>query len=77
MRIETEVLVLFFFVCGVQMQSPEMAQIPGLSQGYSGMDQSQGEMNIGRDILAELMAEKDSLDPNYVHCARLLDQGAK
>jgi len=59
------------------MQSQRMAQIPGLSQVFGGMEQSATEMNIGRDILAELMAEKDSLDPNFVHCARLLDQGVR
>ena len=53
----------------------QMSQIPGLSQGY-GMDQPpQGELNVGRDVLAELMAEKNSLDHAYVHCSRLLDAG--
>ena len=53
----------------------QMSQIPGLSQRY-GMDQpSQGELNVGRDVLAELMAEKNSLDHAYVHCSRLLDAG--
>ena len=53
----------------------QMSQIPGLSQGY-GMEQSaQGELNVGRDVLAELMAEKNSLDSAYVHCGRLLEAG--
>lgn len=44
------------------------AQIPGFG--------SEG-MNIGRDIIAELRAEKDSLDASYVHCQRLLEEGEK
>ena len=52
-----------------------MDQIPGLSGGF-GMDPPrQGEMNVGRDIIAELMAEKDSLDRSFVHCSRLLEAG--
>ena len=33
------------------------------------------DVSAGREILAELMAEKESLDQSYVHCVRLLDQG--
>lgn len=33
------------------------------------------DMSAGREVLAELLAEKESLDQSYVHCVRLLDQG--
>lgn len=32
-------------------------------------------MSAGREVLSELIAEKESLDQSYVHCVRLLDQG--
>ncbi|KAL5456910.1 hypothetical protein EMCRGX_G034137 [Ephydatia muelleri] len=31
-------------------------------------------ISAGREVLAELVAEKESLDQSYVHCVRLLDQ---
>ena len=31
-------------------------------------------MSAGREVLSELIAEKESLDQSYVHCVRLLDQ---
>ena len=39
------------------------------------MGMPQEPISVGRDIMAELMAEKDSLDSSYIHCARLLDEG--
>jgi len=33
-------------------------------------------LNVGRDILAELIAEKDCLDANFVHSKRLICEGA-
>ena len=58
------------------MVSQGMSQIPGLSGGF-GLD-PQGpprELNLTNDMVAELVAEKESLDPAYVHCARLLEAG--
>lgn len=57
------------------MDSQSLAQIPGLSGSYGVDLRSQpppGEMG---GVLAELIAEKESLDPAYVHCARLLEAG--
>lgn len=34
-------------------------------------------LNVGRDILAELIAEKDCLDANFVHSKRLICEGAR
>ena len=59
-------------------QMPGMTQIPGLSSSFGNvsMEQAlQGEMNVGRDLVAELVAEKESLEPSFVHCLRLLDGG--
>ena len=34
-------------------------------------------MNVARNILEELKAERNSLDPSFIHCIRLLDEGNK
>ena len=54
----------------------------GMNQGYGGMQQSSGppaedhqQMNVARNLLEELKAERNSLDPSFVHCIRWLDQG--
>lgn len=68
--------------CLVAKMTAEGAQsIPGLSfpnaaplgarAGMGGGGPSLG----GRDIVAELTAEKDTLDPSYVHSIRLLTDG--
>ena len=33
------------------------------------------QMSVGRNILEELKAEKNALDPSFCHCIRLLDAG--
>ena len=55
----------------------------GMNQGYGGMQQPGGppnddhpEMNVARNLLEELKAERNSLDPSFVHCIRWLDQGS-
>ncbi len=58
------------------MVSQGVSAIPGLSVPFgmeSHSQQPQGEMS---DMLAELIAEKESIDPAYTHCARLLEAGA-
>ena len=35
-----------------------------------------GQMNVGRNLLEELKAERNALDPSFLHCARLLDKGS-
>lgn len=54
----------------------------GMNQGYGGMQQSGGQtgddhqqMNVARNVVEELKAERNSLDPSFVHCIRWLDQG--
>ena len=32
-------------------------------------------MNVGRNVLEELKAERNALDPSFLHCVRLLDKG--
>lgn len=38
------------------------------------MDNSH-QMDVGRNVLEELKAERNALDPSFVHCVRLLDNG--
>ena len=33
------------------------------------------QMNVGRNVLEELKAERNALDPSFLHCVRLLDKG--
>ena len=33
------------------------------------------QMSVGRNILEELKAEKNALDPSFCHCIRLLEAG--
>ncbi len=35
-----------------------------------------GQMNVGRNLLEELKAERNALDSSFLHCARLLDKGS-
>ena len=33
------------------------------------------QMNVGRNVLEELKAERNALEPSFLHCVRLLDKG--
>ena len=45
---------------------------PGLSQPFQ---TSIRQMNVARNVLEELKAERNALDPSFIHCVRLLDSG--
>lgn len=39
------------------------------------MQPNDHQMNVGRNVLEELKAERNALDPSFLHCIRLLDKG--
>lgn len=48
--------------------------------GYEQQPQTENQttdcqMNVGRNVLEELKAERNALDPSFLHCVRLLDKG--
>ena len=46
------------------------------SQQTAGLTEPHGEqLSVGRNILEELKAEKNAIDPSFVHCIRLIEAG--
>ena len=44
-------------------------------QRYQSSNQPRQQMNVARNVLEELKAERNALDPSFIHCVRLLDTG--
>lgn len=42
-------------------------------QRYQSSNQPRQQMNVARNVLEELKAERNALDPSFIHCVRLLD----
>ncbi len=59
----------------MRMVSQGVSQIPGLSGAFVVDSHTQSTEDSMSGVLAELIAEKESIDPAYVHCARLLEAG--
>ena len=59
---------------GVEREFKNM-DFGGLQMAEDFKGEEAQNMSAGREVLAELVAEKESLDQSYVHCVRLLDQG--